>query len=142
MPPGRPAEPGVEVWWELAQLIAIMLLGHWLEMRAVGQASGALATLAALLPDETELVTAEGTRPVPAAGLAVGGLVLVRSGGRVPADGTVVAGYPGARNSSIAATATTSRATAASLGSTVTKASACSRVTARYSASLSVSQSC
>jgi magnesium-transporting ATPase (P-type) len=51
-------------------------------------------------------------------------------------------GYPGARNSSIAATATTSRATAASLGSTVTKASACRRVTARYSASLSVSQSC
>jgi len=82
----------VEVWWELALLIAIMLLGHWLEMRAVGQASGALAALAALLPDEAELVTAEGTRLVPAADLAVGDVVLVRSGGRVPADGAVVAG--------------------------------------------------
>lgn len=58
----------VEVWWELALLIAIMLLGHWLEMRAVGQASSALAALAALLPDETELVTAEGTSAGPGRG--------------------------------------------------------------------------
>ncbi|GEL17325.1 copper-translocating P-type ATPase [Pseudonocardia asaccharolytica] len=82
----------VEVWWELALLIAIMLLGHWLEMRAVGQASGALAALAALLPDEADLVVGEGTRTVKVADLTVGDVVLVRSGGRVPADGTVVAG--------------------------------------------------
>ncbi|HET9972607.1 MAG TPA: copper-translocating P-type ATPase [Streptosporangiaceae bacterium] len=82
----------VEVWWELALLIAIMLLGHWMEMRAVGRASGALDALAALLPDQAELMVPGGIRPVPAAGLDVGDVVLVRSGGRVPADGTVVAG--------------------------------------------------
>lgn len=69
-----------------------MLLGHWMEMRAVGWASGALDALAALLPDQAELVVSGGIRPVPAAGLDVGDVVLVRSGGRVPADGTVVAG--------------------------------------------------
>ncbi len=82
----------VEVWWELALLIVIMLLGHWLEMRAVGQASGALEALAELLPDEAEIVAGENTRTVKLADLAVGDVVLVRSGGRVPADGTVVAG--------------------------------------------------
>ena len=56
----------VEVWWELALLIAIMLLGHWMEMRAVGRASGALDALAALLPDQAELVVPGGIRPVPA----------------------------------------------------------------------------
>ncbi|HEU5420202.1 MAG TPA: copper-translocating P-type ATPase [Streptosporangiaceae bacterium] len=83
---------GVEVWWELALLIAIMLLGHWLEMRAVGQASGALTALAELLPDDAELVDGDGTRTVRVADLSVGDVVLVRSGGRVAADGTVVAG--------------------------------------------------
>ena len=52
----------LEFWWELALLIVIMLLGHWLEMRALGQASSALDALAALLPDEADLVTGEGTR--------------------------------------------------------------------------------
>jgi Cu2+-exporting ATPase len=69
-----------------------MLLGHWLEMRALGQASSALDALAALLPDEADLVTAEGTRTVAVGELAVGDLVLVRPGGRVPADGVVVEG--------------------------------------------------
>jgi P-type Cu2+ transporter len=82
----------LEFWWELSLLIVIMLLGHWLEMRALGQASGALDALAALLPDEADLVTPEGTRTVPISDLAVGDLVLVRPGGRVPADGTVVEG--------------------------------------------------
>jgi P-type Cu2+ transporter len=50
----------VEVWWELSLLIAIMLLGHWLEMRAIGQARGALAALAELLPDDAERVTDDG----------------------------------------------------------------------------------
>jgi len=82
----------LEFWWELALLIVIMLLGHWLEMRALGQASGALDALAALLPDEADLVAPEGTRTVPVSALAVGDVVLVRPGGRVPADGAVVDG--------------------------------------------------
>ena len=51
----------VEIWWELATLITIMLLGHWLEMRSIAQAQGALSALAALLPDTAERVTADGT---------------------------------------------------------------------------------
>jgi Cu2+-exporting ATPase len=61
----------LEFWWELALLVVVMLLGHWLEMRALGQASGALDALAALLPDQAELVG---------------------PGGRVPADGTILEG--------------------------------------------------
>src|SRR5215207_4084453 len=82
----------LEFWWELALLIVIMLLGHWLEMRALGQASSALDALAALLPDEADLVTPDGTRTVAAGELAVGDLVLVRPGGRVPADGLITDG--------------------------------------------------
>src|SRR5215204_3600095 len=82
----------LEFWWELALLIVIMLLGHWLEMRALGQASSALDALAALLPDEADLATPEGTRTVPVSDLNVGDVVLVRPGGRVPADGVVVDG--------------------------------------------------
>ena len=82
----------VEVWWELATLITIMLLGHWLEMRSIAQARGALAALAELLPDTAERVTDGGTETVPLAALAVGDVVLVRPGARVPADGVVVEG--------------------------------------------------
>jgi Cu2+-exporting ATPase len=83
-----------EVWWELALLIVIMLLGHWIEMRAIGQARDALAALADLLPDEAEVVDDRGgIRAVPLAELAPGDVVLVRPGGRVPADGTVVDGH-------------------------------------------------
>jgi P-type Cu2+ transporter len=82
----------LEFWWELALLIVIMLLGHWLEMRALGQASGALDALAALLPDQAERVAGGGVETVPVAELAVGDLVLVRPGGRVPADGLVAEG--------------------------------------------------
>ena len=83
----------LDFWWELALLIVVMLLGHWLEMRALGQASGALQALAELLPDTAERVGADGTvTEVPLAELAVGDVVLVRSGGRVPADGVVTEG--------------------------------------------------
>src|SRR5215212_3007796 len=82
----------LEFWWELALLIVIMLLGHWLDMRALVQSSGALDALAALLPDEADLVTPQGARTVPVSDLAVGDVVLVRPGGRVPADGEVVDG--------------------------------------------------
>jgi P-type Cu2+ transporter len=82
-----------EVWWELALLIAIMLLGHWIEMRAIGQAQGALSALADLMPDLADRVGEDGsTETVATADLAVGDLVLVRPGGRVPADGTVRSG--------------------------------------------------
>jgi P-type Cu2+ transporter len=82
----------LEFWWELSALIVIMLLGHWLEMRAVGQAQGALAALAELLPDEAERVTNGEPETVPLDTLRVGDIVLVRSGGRIPADGTIVEG--------------------------------------------------
>jgi P-type Cu2+ transporter len=82
----------LEFWWELALLIVIMLLGHWLEMRALGQASGALDALAALLPDEAERVVGDRIETVAVGDLAVGDLVLVRPGGRVPADGRIVEG--------------------------------------------------
>jgi P-type Cu2+ transporter len=83
----------LDFWWELAALITIMLLGHWQEMKALGQAQDALAALAALLPDEAERVAEDGSvETVPVADLGLGDVVLVRSGARVPADGTVVEG--------------------------------------------------
>jgi Cu2+-exporting ATPase len=82
----------VEIWWELATLITIMLLGHWLEMRSIAQAQGALAALAALLPDTAERVTPTGVETVELGALAVGDIVLVRPGTRVPADGVVAEG--------------------------------------------------
>jgi Cu2+-exporting ATPase len=82
----------VEIWWELATLITIMLLGHWLEMRSIAQARGALAALAELLPDTAERVTASGAEEVPIGSLAVGDVVLVRPGARVPVDGLVTEG--------------------------------------------------
>jgi Cu2+-exporting ATPase len=82
----------VEVWWELATLITVMSLGHWLEMRSIMQAQGALKALAELLPDEAERVTSSGTEMVPTSDLRVGDLVLVRPGARVPADGAVTEG--------------------------------------------------
>ncbi|MGH7341686.1 MAG: heavy metal translocating P-type ATPase [Candidatus Rokuibacteriota bacterium] len=82
----------VEIWWELATLITIMLLGHWLEMRSIAQARGALAALAELLPDTAERVVGDGTETVELGALAVGDVVLVRPGARVPADGEVVEG--------------------------------------------------
>lgn len=86
------ADHELDFWWELALLIAIMLLGHWLEMRSLAQTSSALDSLAALLPDEAERVVAGGTERVAPSDLAVGDVVLVRPGGRVPADGRVVDG--------------------------------------------------
>jgi Cu+-exporting ATPase len=81
-----------DLWPELATLVTIMLLGHWLEMRALGQAQGALAALAALLPDEAERVTDGATETVALSELRPGDVVLVRPGGRVPADGEILEG--------------------------------------------------
>src|SRR6202790_578126 len=82
----------IDVWWELASLITIMVLGHWLEMRAIFQARGALNALAALLPDTAERVKGADTQTVPLSELRVGDIVLVRRGARVPADGIVAEG--------------------------------------------------
>ena len=83
----------LEFWWELAALITIMLLGHWQEMKALGQARSALAALAELLPDDAERVGADGqVNTVSLDELRPGDVVLVRSGGRVPADGEIIEG--------------------------------------------------
>jgi Cu2+-exporting ATPase len=82
----------LDVWWEVASLITIMILGHWLEMRAISQARGALNALAALLPDTAERVQGADTQSVPLSELRIGDIVLVRPGSRVPADGIVVEG--------------------------------------------------
>ncbi|HEY8475657.1 MAG TPA: HAD-IC family P-type ATPase, partial [Chloroflexota bacterium] len=83
---------GMPLYWELATLVVVMLLGHWIEMRAVGQARGALAALARLLPDTAERIANGTIEVVPLQRLRVGDLVLVRPGGRIPADGRVVEG--------------------------------------------------
>jgi P-type Cu2+ transporter len=82
----------IDVWWELASLITIMVLGHWLEMQAISQARGALKALAALLPDTVERLDGTEVQTIPLVELRVGDIVLVRPGTRVPADGAVVEG--------------------------------------------------
>lgn len=87
------AAPDTGFFWEMATLIDIMLLGHWLEMRSVRQASGALSELAKLMPDTAERIEADGeVREVPAHALRPGDLVLVRPGASIPADGEVEEG--------------------------------------------------
>jgi len=80
------------LWWELASLVTIMLLGHWIEMRSISQAQGALQELAKLLPDTATRLTDGGEEEVPIAELSAGDLVLVRPGASMPADGRVVDG--------------------------------------------------
>ncbi|UCD99573.1 MAG: HAD-IC family P-type ATPase, partial [Chloroflexota bacterium] len=84
---------GETFFWELATLIDVMLLGHWLEMRSVRQASGALNELAKLMPDTAELIQPDGsTIEVRSNGLRTGDLVLIRPGSSIPADGRVIEG--------------------------------------------------
>jgi P-type Cu2+ transporter len=86
-------DPAGGFFWEMALLIDVMLLGHWLEMRSVRQASGALNELAKLMPDTAERICLDGsTETVPTSELRVGDLLLVRPGASVPADGEVVEG--------------------------------------------------
>ena len=80
----------LDFWWELALLIVIMLLGHWIEMRSIAATSSALDALAALLPDEAERVVSTGSTGTPEievvspSDLVIGDVVIVRPGGRVP----------------------------------------------------------
>jgi len=84
---------GETFFWELVTLIDIMLLGHWLEMRSVRQASGALQELARLMPDTAERLLDGGqTEEVPVDSLRSGDIVLVRPGASVAADGEVIEG--------------------------------------------------
>ena len=84
--------PGEILYWELSTLIAVMLLGHWMEMRAIGKARGALQELARLMPDEAERIADGGTEMVPVGEVRKGDLVLIRPGAKIPADGEVVEG--------------------------------------------------
>ena len=88
--------PGMPLWEELSTLVAIMLLGHWVEMRSIRRAEGALAELAKLLPNTATRVTGqegtEVTEDIPLAELRKGDVVLIRPGASVPADGEVVQG--------------------------------------------------
>lgn len=83
---------GLNFWWELALLVVIMLLGHWIEMRSLAQTTSALDSLAALLPDEAEKIDGDEVVKVTPADLKVGDVVIVRPGASVPADGTIVDG--------------------------------------------------
>ncbi|TMQ23021.1 MAG: heavy metal translocating P-type ATPase, partial [Deltaproteobacteria bacterium] len=80
------------LWWELATLVTIMLLGHWIEMRSIQRAEGALAELAKLLPDLATRVRDGAEEQVPILALRAGNVVLVRPGERVPVDGVVQKG--------------------------------------------------
>jgi len=79
----------LEFWWELALLIVIMLLGHWIEMRSLAQTTSALDSLAALLPDQAERIEGDELVSVSPSELRLGDLVLVRPGANVPADGVI-----------------------------------------------------
>ena len=90
---GMAAGGSMDFFWELASLITVMLLGHWIELRSVSQAQGALKELARLLPDTAERVLSSGeTEKVAVADLQAGDRVLVRPGGSIPADGVLVEG--------------------------------------------------
>jgi Cu2+-exporting ATPase len=93
--------PGMPLWEELATLVTIMLLGHWIEMRSIAQAQGALKELANLLPNVAERVTGDRTEEVPIADLRNGDLVLVRPGAGIPADGVVRQGATAVNESMI-----------------------------------------
>ncbi len=99
----------LDFWWELALLIVIMLLGHWLEMRSLAQTTSALDSLAALLPDKAEVVEADEVRAVSPSQLTVGDIVIVRPGGRVPADGRIVSGSASMNESMISGESQTVR---------------------------------
>ena len=84
--------PGMDLWWELSTLVTVMILGHWIEMRSISQAQGALKELAKLVPDTAVRLVGDRTEEVPVADLREGDLVLVRPGSGIPADGVVLEG--------------------------------------------------
>ncbi len=93
--------PGMPLWEELATLVTIMILGHWIEMRSIAQASGAVRELAKLLPATAERVVGERIDEVPISSLREGDVVLARPGARIPADGVVREGTSSVNESMI-----------------------------------------
>ncbi|MBS1603284.1 MAG: copper-translocating P-type ATPase [Bacteroidetes bacterium] len=83
---------GMDFFWELATLILVMLLGHWIEMRSVAAASRELELLVRLMPDEAHLVHGEHIMDVRTADLKQGDVVLIKPGEKIAADGVVVQG--------------------------------------------------
>ena len=83
---------GTDLWWELSMLITIMILGHWIEMRSIAQAQGALQELAKLVPDTAVRLVGDKPEEVPVSDLREGDIILLRPGSSVPADGVVVDG--------------------------------------------------
>ena len=92
---------GMPLWWELASLVTIMLLGHWMEMRSISQAQGALKELAKLLPNTATRLDGDTPVDVPLSALRDGNLVLVRPGASMPADGVVREGRSAVNESMI-----------------------------------------
>jgi Cu2+-exporting ATPase len=84
--------PGMPLWEELATLVTIMLLGHWIEMRSISQAQGALQELAKLLPNSALRVKGSEVEEVPIGDLRAGNVILARPGARIAADGVVIEG--------------------------------------------------
>jgi Cu2+-exporting ATPase len=83
---------GMDLWWELSTLITIMILGHWIEMRSIAQARGALKELAKLVPDTAVRLVGEKPEEVSVSDLHEGDIILVRPGSSIPADGVVIDG--------------------------------------------------
>jgi Cu2+-exporting ATPase len=81
--------PGSDLWWELATLVTIMVLGHWIEMRSISQAQGALKELAKLLPDTALRLRGDQTETVAVSELRSGDVLLIRPGSSIPADAVV-----------------------------------------------------
>jgi Cu2+-exporting ATPase len=84
--------PGMGLWWELSTLITIMILGHWIEMRSISQAQGALKELAKLVPDTAVRLVGDKTEDVPVTDLREGDVILIRPGSSIPADGVALDG--------------------------------------------------
>jgi Cu2+-exporting ATPase len=93
--------PGMPLWEELATLVTIMLLGHWIEMRSVSQARGALRELTKLLPNRAERLVGDRVEEIPIAELREGDLVMIRPGASIPADGVVRQGTTAVNESMI-----------------------------------------
>ncbi|HET7374941.1 MAG TPA: heavy metal translocating P-type ATPase [Gemmatimonadaceae bacterium] len=92
---------GMPLWWELASLVTIMLLGHWMEMRSISQAQGALKELAKLLPNTATRLDDGRPVDIPLSELREGDMVLVRPGASMPADGVVREGHSAVNESMI-----------------------------------------
>jgi Cu2+-exporting ATPase len=92
---------GMDLWWELATLVTIMILGHWIEMRSIDRAQGALKALAKLLPSVAVRLSGDHEEEVPIGDLRAGDVVLIRPGAGVPADGTVRSGRSAVNESMI-----------------------------------------